>query len=496
VIAAALMVPAFDAPAPEVDEGILTAYPARMLDGGLPHRDYYDPYGPGSVWTIAAADELVGPGLDAERGVGMVYRLALIVAVFVLALAWGLPAAIVSGLTAAALLVSVVAANAVVGVHALALLGLGLLVHGLLRTQPGRRRDRLLVAGGALMGASLLMRYDFAPAVILAALPLALAADARDRRRIAVGFAAGLAPLAIHVAIVGPHAFVRSARIALESRPGHPARPPFGSDLAEYVALYALGTALFLGAGAWLERRRGRDLEARALLGIGLYGLALVPFALSILDIPHVLFASLPVVAPLTIAASVLARGDAAQRTTRAPQRAFAAAAVAVVVFFVAPSAIRVPVYHQARYLLTGRRDPVFVVSNDGRAYRLAAPDVAHDVQAMLGAVDRLARPGDSLFVGPQDLRTTGANDVFLYYLLPKLEPASYFMEVDLHTIDRPRNGFVRELRRADWLILTTRWTGAVGPKGPGPAAPNDILASRFCARASSGTYRLYQRCR
>ena len=62
-LAALLMVPCLRAPAPGLDEGVLTAYPARMLDGELPHRDYYYPYGPASVWTIAAASALVGPGL-------------------------------------------------------------------------------------------------------------------------------------------------------------------------------------------------------------------------------------------------------------------------------------------------------------------------------------------------------------------------------------------------------------------------------------------------
>ena len=261
------MLPSLRAPAPELDEGVLTAYPARMLDGELPHRDYYYPYGPASVWTIAAADALAGPGLGSERAVGMAYRLALIGAVFLLGLTLaGLPAAVVSGLTASALLISVTAANAVVAVHAIALLGLALLAHGLMRSEPGRRRDRLLTAGGALLAGSLLMRYDFAPAIGLAALPLLLAADGRARRRVAIGIAIGLLPLLIHVLIVGPDAFVRSARIALQSRPGHPARPPFGSDLAEYIALYGLAVALFLGVGAWRERRHRGDHEGSVLL--------------------------------------------------------------------------------------------------------------------------------------------------------------------------------------------------------------------------------------
>jgi hypothetical protein len=113
----------------------------------------------------------------------------------------------------------------------------------------------------------------------------------------------------------------------------------------------------------------------------------------------------------------------------------------------------------------------------------------------MLVAIDGLARPGDSVFVGPQDLRTAGTGDAFLYFLLDRLKPASYFMLVDPHTINRPRNGFDRELTRAEFLILTTRET-RFSAADAGPNTPNEIVAARFCVRARSGTYQLYQRCR
>jgi hypothetical protein len=188
-------------------------------------------------------------------------------------------------------------------------------------------------------------------------------------------------------------------------------------------------------------------------------------------------------------------RGDLLQRPAPRTARAFALAATAIVIFFAGAAAIRFPVYRQAKHLVTGARDPAFVVSNGGRSYRLASADAARDVQAMIATLDRLAHSGDSLFVGPQDLRTAGANDVFIYFLLDKLKPASYFMQIDPHTINRPRNGFARELLRADFLILTTRLTGP-NPTDNGPPSPNELVASRFCSRAVSGTYQLYQRCR
>ena len=210
------------------------------------------------------------------------------------------------------------------------------------------------------------------------------------------------------------------------------------------------------------------------------------------------LFASFPVVALLAVPASVIARGQDEVAPTSRTRRVLAAGAVAILIFFVAGTAIRAPVEGRAGQLVTGQRDASFQVSgSDGRSFRLASPEVAHDTQVMVTAAQRLARRGSTLFVGPQDLRTAGANDVFLYYLLPDLDTASYFMQVDPHTTNRPGSHFVRELQRADFLILTSRFSsGAPGPRELGPAAPNDIVARRFCVRAASGSYRLYQRCR
>ncbi len=54
------------------------------------------------------------------------------------------------------------------------------------------------------------------------------------------------------------------------------------------------------------------------------------------------------------------------------------------------------------------------------RSFSVADPFEARDVQAIVGAADRLAKPGESLFVGPADLRRTNYNDTYVYYLLPQ----------------------------------------------------------------------------
>lgn len=491
--AALLMLPAFDAPAPQLDEGLLVAFPARLLDGAVPQRDFYDPYGPASVWTVAAAFEVFGESVRSERVVGMLYRLAIIAAAFALAMWWGLGAALVAAALVGATLVGSVGAPASIGCWSLALLGYALLARALLGGA-GRAR-RLIWLAGALLGASVLMRIDFLPGVVLACVPGTLILPARERRLLLAGFGASLLVLVIHLGVAGPANVWRSLRIGAETS-NHPARPPFGSDLAEAVALYALATLLALAAGALLERRCRRDPEARVLLGSGVWALAMLPFAFSKLDEPHIVIAATPVLATLPCTALVLVRGDPLRRPTAAGARRFALGAVCVTAFFACAEAIREPVYHQAKELVSGAREASYPVRNADRSFPLASAQQAQQAQSIIVALDRLAHPGDSLFVGPQDLRTAGTpNGIFFYFLEPRLKPGSYFMDVDRHTINRPSNHFLPELLATEFLVLE---------EGPppydaaetGPATPNQVLAADFCLKAQAGGYRLYERCR
>ncbi len=489
-----LMAPGFDAPAPELDEGQLVAYPAQVLQGRLPDRDFLTFYGPAEPWVVAAADEVLGASLHTERVVGMGLRLLLIWAVFLLALEWGLLAAAVASVIAAIAMVPVVAANAVVGVEAFGLLGLALLVRAILGSRSGSRRDWLLLSAGGLLGLSLFWRYDFAPATVMAAVPLWLIATSRERRRLLLGFGAGLVPYVIHVALVGPGHEWRAIHTAVFSESGRRlGLPALGSPTAQLLIVYALGLGAFFAAGIWCERRRRADPEGRALLAIGLYSAGLLPFAASLLEPVHILFASLAVFTLLPVALTVLFRLDPARRPTL-PRRALLAAAAALLIALVAaPVILREALLRQTRYAFGSERPVAFQVAGEGRTWLLADPGAARDVQAMIAAIEPLARPRQSLFVGTTDLRGANLSDTELYFLLPRLRPASYYMELEQNAFNTPHSGLVDELHRADWLILTSRFPTK---RLAGPGQPNQVVAHEFCLRASSGSYGLYQHCR
>ena len=110
----------------------------------------------------------------------------------------------------------------------------------------------------------------------------------------------------------------------------------------------------------------------------------------------------------------------------------------------------------------------------------------------------RVTRPGESLFVGPQDLRRTNYGPTYMYFLLRELEPASYYMEMNPGTANREGSGLADDLREADWLILTSEWDDWDEPNESmdfGPSEPNDVVRDDFCLRLERGQYRLYERC-
>jgi len=86
----------------------------------------------------------------------------------------------------------------------------------------------------------------------------------------------------------------------------------------------------------------------------------------------------------------------------------------------------------------------------------------------------------------------------YIYFLLPRLRPASYYMEMNPLTANREGSGLAGELRRADWLVLTSEWDGWTEPNASvrfGPTDSNEVIRDFFCRRFRAGSYRLYERC-
>ncbi len=494
---AALLLLHFRAAGPEMDEGVALAYPARILKGDLPYRDFETFYGPANPFLVAGAFLVGGVGLPAERVVGLLYRLLLAAGVLAIARRFGLPSALSAGL----LLILLVPGTGVWAWAGYGAVAAGAAAHALLseaQLRPsGRGRDRLFAAAGAAAGATVLMRFDYAPAALLSAVPVLLGAGPSARRRWALGF---LPPVLLYAPLLLAAGPGRVGDVAGDIRAAASGRrlslPPlefFPSNVLTAAVVSAL--ALALGGGALALR--GADVRARALCAAGVFSLATLPHALSRADGAHVVLAALLPVPLLPALLAASARQLDALVTGRTARVLLTAATAAVALVFL-------------NYVLGSRSKNQLwpltqlgalhsaPVRHDGREFRLNDPDEALAAQLAVDAAARLSGRARTLFVGPGDLRRPNYADTYLYYLLDEYEPAGFHMELNPGS-NRSGSRLVAELARADVLLLNHRYDRATERNAStrfGSAAPNRYVAAHFCRVAREGTLAVLARCR
>ncbi len=479
-----------------MDEGILVAYPALILHGAVPGRDFETFYGPGGPYLTAAAFELLGPHLWVERLVGLLARIVIVLAIFVIALPWGRRPAAGASIAAGVIMFPLgLAAYSLLLALGFVLAGLASAVAGaMFGLAPGRRTAAYVLAG-VCSGAALLFRPDLLPAAVLPLLPVV-----RGRRRwrqVAAGFAVAVIPLVVYLAYVGPGRLDLLVRDLWASRPGRRLPPPSLSvSEGQLLAAATVVTLLFLLVGAILVWKRREDARSRLLLSIGVLLVALYPAIVNRADSAHILPVAAVAIPLFPILVLMLLRERA--KGSPASLRLAAVGAVTLVValtfLHVAFSGLRADV----RIVRGGDRG-FDVHLTSGRSFLVDSPATARDLDRVLAAIERSTSPGDSLFVGPHDLRRTNYNDAFVYYLLPKLEPASFYLELNPGTANRVGSSLAGDLKRADVLLLTTRydrWNEPNDSTKPGSRAPSAVVARRFCRIAGSGTYTVLRRCR
>jgi hypothetical protein len=332
--------------------------------------------------------------------------------------------------------------------------------------------------------------------VLLGALPLLLILPGSARRRYVLGFLLGVAAYVPHLLIVGPDAIERVLSDLLESGPGRRLPLPGLTTKVGVLLAAATGSAfLFLALGAALTRSRRRDSEACLVLAIGLFLVALLPFMASRADLGHVVAVACVAVGLLPVAITVLLRELSAP--VQGVRRELVSAAVVVLVLALTSAGT---VGDRVKELLgLTDRPRSFEVEHDGRAWLVESEELADDAEALLSELERRSAEGDALFVGPHDLRRSNYTDTFIYHLMPELEPASYFMELNPQTANRRDSGLAGELEKADFLVLNERWDDWNEPNESsdlGPATPNAVVRERFCLRAQRGPFELYERCR
>jgi hypothetical protein len=466
----------------EMDEGAVLTYAIQVLHGAVPHRDFQSFYGPGNPWLVAAVFKAVGPSMIAERFVGLAYRLVLAGALLYLVRRRGVAGVLACGGILLLLLP---------GEDSWAWASYGALAFGVTAIAFADARRPLLA--GVAAGVAVLMRFDWALAVGLASLPYVVTWSWRDRRRALLGLALGAGAYVPHVAVVGP----AKVRLLVEQlRATEPARhlplPPWHLYPGYVFALMLLTVALLLVVGA---RRRGTG-EGLSFIAVGLLGIGLVPGVLARTDHSHIVVAAVAPLALLPVLVPALVGQLGPVLALLRPSLRYLAVGAATLVAL----SVVVPWAAAQRYrpLLGLDSFPSYTVTNDGRSFRVANDFFAQTAAAALRRTDELARPGQRVFIGPLDMRRTNYADSYLYYLLPKLRPASFYIELNPKTANEPGSGLARDLARADVLILTTvfdPWPEQNGSQDVGSALPNRIVRRDFCARGTFGFYQVFERC-
>jgi hypothetical protein len=518
------------APGSPMEEGFMLTFPELVLEGQIPNRDFLHLYGPGSLWVLAGVFEVFGTTLATERVVGLLQLLGVVFGVFALVRPWGRWVAAAGGVVTAVVLLppAGLVAMAWPGGLALGLWALNAALAGGAAPTSSRRRSRLFVVAGVLAGVALLYRPDLAAALGLSAVVLWWGLDRGARLRLAGGLAIGLAPYAVHLATAGVGNVVEGLvlepvfelragrslpfppswshfdgflqRVGALIEPSWPLPAPASpAQLTLWVGLLLATTAALVAAGVAAARRGDRRLLVMAVFCVGL-----LPQAIQRADSTHLAWVSC---VPLGFLPAAAIEGQRAWRPAW-PQRRAAVLAVAVPV--VATLALA-PTFVWGVYGdYVGRSfgfDPIEAgtMRRGDRVFHYGRLGAVDAVNAILPDLDRITEPGDSLFVGPVDLRRTNYSEAYLYYLMPELEPATRYIEMDPGIANAKESGMADELRRADVVVLSSiyaNWDEPNDSRTFGPNEPNEVLEEEFCLIESYGDgYRgrglleLYRRC-
>ncbi len=497
LLCGALLVPSLRAPVSEMDEGAVLAYGQLVNDGDLPGRDFETFYGPGQPWLAAAAFDVATPSVGVERALGFAARLIILAAIFAIALRWGiLPAAAASAISALAMYPVGVGAFAFWSGLALSLLGLALLG----RSPPARGSETgdrtravtaLAAASGISSGLAVLLYVAMAPAVVLASVPLLMRAGRSARWTYVVGFLAALIPTVVWLAVVGPDGISQLVSDLAASRPGRrlPVPGP-GTVEGELLLATVLATVGMLGAGALLWRSFTSRDRGALLLALGLFCLALFPQTFERADIGHVVS-----VGCVALAGVPLLVAEAASALSKAPYSGRWLLGSAAVLALLAAGALARASGPPIRDDVLNRGSAAYDVRINGRSVPIHSQRAASDLNAILPRLSEISAPGDSLFVGPADLRRTNYADTFVYFLMPELRPASFYTELNPGASNSNHSGLADDLRTADYLLLTSRWDDWSEPNTSseyGSDAPSQVAASEFSPVARSGSYVLY----
>lgn len=507
------------------DEGLILYGASRVAHGGVPYRDFWSLYGPGSFYVLGLLDLLFGESMLVARAFDAMVRAALVTLVYAMARRRADRALAAAAAAVAFLLLVAVRAYLLpaFAATACAFVSMLLLERALVASSPVAlepRAAKAWFATGVAVGATFLFRPDFGMATALACV-LVLPAPARavaspwPTGRLLGAFVAGaalvVAPALVALLSVAPLAdvweqlvtlparvyvaqrslpfppIVDTLRAAIEHRDGAPLLrlTVYLAPLVTVAGLVVLGLAFRRHKPSWR-----RDPAAWRWLA-----------ALLVLDAMLCLKGAVRVqvvhfLPALLISLVVVAHGLAAV-VSRPASRRIGIATIAVLLTAGAIAAGRLALARPARQPATA------VAFLDWRRCeggpRLGCFLVEPAARSILAYLAAHARPGDTLYVGTGRHDRLFINNVELYFL-SGLPAATRWH--DLHpgvqTTREVQATMIREMTAHPpaFVVLNTAWDDHDEPNlssaSSGVTLLDDHLRARFVRAYAAGTYSVW----
>ncbi len=515
---------------PAMEEGFMLVLPDRVVHGAIPNKDFLWLYGPGGLWVLAAVYKVFATHLVVERLVGLTQIVGMAIGAAALVRWWGRWVAVSAVLLSVMFVMPTLLLTAIpwTGGAALALASVVALVQA--RSHSGaddlRRANRWAFAGGVLAACALLYRIDLALALVLAGSAALWGLPRVPVKRALIGLGIGLVPYLVHIVVAGPGTVWRGMLIDpifhLRSGRGLPVPPnpdhlegiakvivfvdrwwplprlSIPQQLFAWFVLLALLAVALVGAGIWAVRRAPNAFRPRVLLAGALFGLGMFPQAVQRADSAHLAWVSAVVV---ILVPAAIAEVAIMLRPSWSLARVGVVAGVSVIVV----TSLLLPTFTARRYIALVQDSfdlpKTIAITRHGRTFYVGDdPSFAHSIESLLDAVERDVKPGSRVIVGNTDLRRVPNVDSFLYYLLPRYEPGTAFVEFEPGLTNRRGTPLTGEMRRADAFIASDRWlVGWEEPNTsmkPGDPGPGEVLRDEFCLKEDFGNgYKLFLRC-
>jgi hypothetical protein len=483
--------PGFEESAASMDEGSLLVYPELILKGELPYRDFETFYGPANLWVLSAVYAGFGPSIFVERGVGLICRILVLLMIFALVQRWNTTLAAGCALLSGIVLLPI-------GLAAYAWIGGVICVLASLCLVANPESATRCFWGGILAGWALLFRVDLGPAVIASVLPLFFLMTAARRWNYLRGAVLALLPLGWLTVVAGPHEIINNLLLypVIYTNPAR--HLPIWSVPKNLLWIFLIHLTAVAGnifAGFIAVRANRRDSTARLLLGLALLGLGVTHQAAQRLDLVHILCAAFVSLGVLPLSIFVIQSHFHITGRRRA-DALFAIATALVLVGAVVPE-LAMNARERIITSFTGKNTKIVFIAQSGRSFPMSSSETALALGKIFDRLDAAAKPGERLFVGPADLRRTNYNDTFIYHMMPQLRPATYFLEMNPQSANRPGSRLGDDIASADWLVLNHEfdtWNEPNQSAKFASDAPMQVVRDQFELCGQYGTRDLYRR--